>query len=115
MTEQIHKEPSELVYKIFFQNEAKADLNEIGLYYAQFGGEAVAEINLDRILNSIDGLQKMPNRCPACDFSPNIKKLTVVGLPFLVFFKIIGDAVHILRIYNAKRNQKILQDQLKNF
>lgn len=108
-------EDFEIFYQILWQTEAEEDLKEIATYYREVGGLELAKKNLDRILNSIDGLQKMPSRCQVSDFSPNIHKLTVVNLPYLVFFKIIGDKVYILRIYNAKRSQKTLQNQLKNF
>lgn len=108
-------EDFEIFYQILWQTEAEEDLKEIATYYREVGGLELAKKNLDRILNSIDGLQKMPSRCQVSDFSPNIRKLTVVNLPYLVFFKIIGDKVYILRIYNAKRSQKTLQNQLKNF
>lgn len=105
----------ETSYQILWQDEAQEDLKEIATYYREAGGLELTEKNLDRILNSIDGLKKMPERCQISSFSPNIRRLTVVNLPYLVFFKIIGDKVYILRIFSAKRSPKTIQNQLKNF
>lgn len=104
----------EITYKILYQVEAEEDLKEIANYYQIVGSEELAERNLDRILNSIDSLEKMPYRCQVSDFSDSIHKLTVPNLPYLVFFKIIGENVYILNIFNAKRSQKILQSKYKN-
>lgn len=104
----------ETTYKILYQLEAEEDLKEIANYYQQTGSEEIAERNIDRILNSIDSLEKMPHRCQTSDFSENIRKLSVPNLPYIVFFKIIGENVYILNIFNAKRSQKILQSKYKN-
>lgn len=99
----------EIIYKIEYQSEAEADLKDIAFYYHQTAGAEIAQRNVERILNSIDGLEQMPHRCPICDFSPNVRKLTVPKLPYLVFFKVVGDTVHILNIFNAKRNPRLLE------
>ncbi|MCG7412883.1 type II toxin-antitoxin system RelE/ParE family toxin [Moraxella nonliquefaciens] len=102
-------ENTEIIYKIEYQSEAEADLKDIAFYYHQTAGTDIAKTNIERILNSIDGLEHIPYRCPVCDFSPNIRKLTVPKLPYLVFFKVVGDTVHILNIFNAKRNPRLLE------
>lgn len=102
-------ENTEIIYKIEYQSEAEADLKDIAFYYHQTAGTEIAKTNIERILNSIDGLEHMPYRCPVCDFSPNIRKLTVPKLPYLVFFKVVGDTVHILNIFNARRNPRLLE------
>lgn len=102
-------ENTEIIYKIEYQSEAEADLKDIAFYYHQTAGAEVAKNNIERILNSIDGLEQMPYRCPVCDFSPNVRKLIVPKLPYLVFFKVVGDTVHILNVYSSKRNQRLLE------
>ncbi|WP_373784653.1 type II toxin-antitoxin system RelE/ParE family toxin [Kaistella sp.] len=105
---------TETIYKIFYQFEAEEDLKEIANYYQYAGGEDIAEMNIDRILNSIDSLEKMPFRCSTSDFSKNIRKLNVPNLPYIVFFKIIGENVYVLNIFHTKRSQKILQRKYQN-
>lgn len=110
LMEQINK-----IYQIHYQSEAQDDLKEIALYYTQVADFEVAKRNIGRILDSIDGLEIMPYRCPVSDFSPNIRKLVVPKLPYLVFFKIINDVVYVLNIYSAKRNPKLLELKYKDF
>ena len=102
-------ENTEIIYKIEYQSEAEADLKDIAFYYHQTAGSEIAKTNIERILNSIDGLEYMPYRCPVCDFSPNVRRLVVPKSPYLVFFKVVGDTVHILNVYNSKRDQKLLK------
>lgn len=104
----------EIIYQIEYQSEAEADLKDIAFYYHQTAGAEIAKKNIERILNSIDGLDQMPYRCLVCDFSPNIRKLTVPQLPYLVFFKVVDNTVYILNIYNAKCNPKRLELKYKD-
>lgn len=101
-------------YKIEYQSEAEADLKDIAFYYHQSAGVEVAKKNIERILSSIDGLEKMPYRCPLTSFSQTIHKLTVPNLPYLVFYKVVGDTVHILNIFHAKRNPNWFKMKLKD-
>lgn len=107
-------ENQEFNYIICFQEEAKEDLKEIIAYYKETAGNEVANSNLDRILNSIDGLSLFPNRCPLCHFSSEIRKLVVIGLPYLVFFKVIENRVYILNIFHSKRNPRWIIQNLEN-
>lgn len=102
------------IYKIEYQHEAEIDLKDIASYYHQTAGLEVAKKNIGRILDSIDGLEQMPYRCPICDFSPNVRKLVIPKLPYLVFFKVVGDTVHILNVYSSKRNQRLLALKYKD-
>lgn len=104
----------DITYNIFYQLEAQEDLKEIANYYKLTGGLEVAEKNIDRILNSIDSLEKLPSRCQVSDFYKNIRKLVIPNLPYLVFFKIVGENVYILNIFNTNKDQKILQSKFKS-
>ncbi len=107
-------ENSEITYEISYQIEAQEDLKEIIAYYDEIAGFEVAENNLNRILNSIDGLSFMPQKCPVLGFSKEIRKLSVVDLPYLVFFKIIEHKVIILNIFHSSRNPKLIAQQLQH-
>lgn len=105
---------NKITYTIEYQNEAQADLQDIASYYNEVAGLMVANQNIERILNSIDGLHQLPHRCPLASFSQTIHKLTVPNLPYLVFYKVVGDKVHILNIFHAKHDPKWFKMKLKN-
>ncbi len=107
-------ENNEITYEIFYQTEAEEDLKEIVAYYHENASFEVAKNNLNRILDSIKGLSFMPKKCPVSDFSKEIRKLSVVDLPYLVFFKVIENRVIILNIFHSSRSPKFIASRFKN-
>lgn len=108
----MNMQDNEITYEIYYQIEAQEDLKEIVAYYHEIAGFSVADNNLNRILNSIDGLSFMPQKCPISSFSKEIRKLSVVDLPFLVFFKIMENKVVVLNIVHSSRNPKWIARRL---
>lgn len=101
-------------YQIVYETEALDSLDEIAWYYTTHASYDVAQRNLQKILTSINSLDTMPMRCPIADFSPHIHKFLIIGLPYIAFFTIRGDCVHILDVFHTRQSQDILYTRYKN-
>ena len=94
-------------YRIVYEAQALNSLDEIAWYYTTTAGYAVADNNLQKIFTSINSLDTMPMRCPVADFSPHIHKFVIIGLPYIAFFTLRGDCVHILDVFHTRQSQDI--------
>lgn len=102
-------------YTITLEIEAELALKEIFQYYIDVANYEIADSNMSVIEAAINALEFMPNRCPISDFSPNIRKLVVPKLPYLVFYTVKNDEVIILNIFHERRDQNILSSKYQNF
>jgi plasmid stabilization system protein ParE len=59
---------------------------------------------IDRIDAAVDSLSAMPLRFPATDYDPTIRKMTVPGLPYIVFYRVAGEDVFIAEVFHTSRD-----------
>ncbi|WP_114801203.1 type II toxin-antitoxin system RelE/ParE family toxin [Moraxella canis] len=90
-------------YTIAISDDAKQALMSLYEYYVDVASYIMAEANITAIQEAISSLEYFPERCPMADFSPNIRKMVVPKLPFLVYYTIIEDTVHILEVLDGRR------------
>ncbi len=99
-------------YAIAISDDAKQALMSLYEYYVDVASYIVAEANITAIQEAISSLEYFPERCPMADFSPNIRKMVVPKLPFLVYYTIIEDTVHILEVLDGRRDLAFLKQKL---
>lgn len=98
-------------YQIIYEEDALQDLTDIAHYYFEKSGIELADRMSERILNEIDSLSFMPNRCVDCPLFPKYKQLNINNLPYRAYFLIdeIQKNVHIINvIHHAKNLSKLL-------
>lgn len=99
-------------YTIAISDDAKQALMSLYEYYVDVASYIVAEANIIAIQEAISSLEYFPERYPKADFSPNIRKMVVPKLPFLVYYTIIEDTVHILEVLDGRRDLAFLKQKL---
>lgn len=95
-------------YIVTLEIEAELAIRDIFQHYVDVAGYEIADRNITMIEHAINTLDIMPNRCPVSDFSPNVRKLVMPKLPYLIFYTILDFEVVILDVVHAKRDQNLL-------
>lgn len=95
-------------YIITLEIEAEIAIQDIFQYYIDVADYETADRNITMIEHAINALDTMPNRCPVSDFSPNVRKLVMPKLPYLIFYTIRNFEVVVLDVIHAKRDQNFL-------
>lgn len=102
-------------YSIFYEEEALRALENIGLHYEEVGGEELKIDILTRIQASIQTLDFMPERNQISDFSEKVRRLPINNLPYVAFYTLQANRVHVLEILHTKRDQNFLQGKYQDF
>lgn len=102
-------------YTIIYEEEALQALADIGLYYEWQGGDDLKRQIIKRIQTHIQTLDFMPERNQLSDFSDKVRRLVIYKLPYIAFYTIQGDNVHILEVLHAKKDQEFLHEKYQDF
>jgi plasmid stabilization system protein ParE len=90
--------------EIFWTDEALDDLVEIVTYYYTEASPRTAESVERRIVEQVEGLPPFPERIRKSDRISGARELVVNRLPYIVFVKLLPDAIVVLNdVHTARR------------
>jgi plasmid stabilization system protein ParE len=88
--------------RVRYLPQAQTDLQEIGDFYREAGGAALARTMIAKIRESVQPLGDHPRRAPPYELAPGVRRLVVAQGVFLVFYRV-RDTVEVLHIRRAER------------
>lgn len=88
---------------IFWTDEALDDLVEIVAYYYSEASPRTAESVERRIVEQVEGLPPFPERIRKSDRVSGARELVVNRLPYIVFVKLLPDAIVVLNVVHTAR------------
>ena len=94
--------------RVRFEKEARSDIREIGLYFAQRAPEV--RIRFKQAINkTVRVLARSPNLGERCQFrnpqTKGMRKWRVDGFPnHVIFYRSVGDKLEILRVLHGARD-----------
>lgn len=94
------------MYTVVYEPTAEKDLFEILQYYEKQGGQILAKIIYDKIINATDKLAVFPESKPTSeDYYPDTRVLVIQKLPYKAFFRINENnkTVHVISIIHTSR------------
>lgn len=89
--------------EIVWTDEALDDLAEIVAYYYIEASPRTALSVERRIVEQIEGLPPFPERIRKSDRIPGARELVVNRLPYIVFVKLLQDAIVVLNVVHTAR------------
>lgn len=89
--------------EILWTDEALDDLAEIVAYYRAEASPRTAESVERRIVEQVEGLPPFPERIRKSDRIPETRELVVNRLPYIVFVKLLSDAIIVLNVVHTAR------------
>ncbi len=89
--------------RIVWTDEALDDLEEILAYYYVQAGPRIAGSIERRIVEQIEGLPPFPERIRKSDRVPDARELVVNKLPYVVFVKLLPEAIVVLNVIHTAR------------
>lgn len=89
--------------EILWTDEALDDLAEIVAWYRVEASPRTAESVERRIVKQIEGLPPFPERIRKSDRIPETRELVVNRLPYIVFVKLLPDAIIVLNVVHTAR------------
>jgi plasmid stabilization system protein ParE len=89
--------------EIFWTDEALDDLVEIVTYYYTEASPRTAESVERRIVEQVEGLPPFPERIRKSDRISGARELVVNRLPYIVFVKLLPDAIVVLNVVHTAR------------
>ncbi len=89
--------------RIVWTDVALGDLEEILAYYYVQAGPRVAALIERRIVEQIEGLPPFPDRIRKSDRVLDARELVVKKLPYVVFVKLLPDAIVVLNVVHTAR------------
>lgn len=89
--------------KILWTDEALDDLAGIVAYYYAEAGWRTAERVERRIVEQIEGLPSFAERIRKSDRISGARELVVNRLPYIVFVKLMADAIVVLNVVHTAR------------
>jgi toxin ParE1/3/4 len=89
--------------RILWADEAIDDLSEIVADYITEASPRTAESVERRIVEAVEGLPPFPERIRKSERIPGARELVVSRLPYIVFVKLLPDAIIVLNIVHTAR------------
>lgn len=89
--------------EILWTDEALDDLAEIVAYYYVVASPRTAETVERRIVEQIEGLPPFPERIRKSERISGAHELVVNRLPYVVFVKLLPDAIIVLNVVHTAR------------
>lgn len=88
--------------RIDYQPLSVENVRDIRRYYIEVADNALALKVIKMIRTEISALSEQPNRAPAYDLAPNVRRLVVYNGIYLVFYRV-TKVIEILHIRRAER------------
>ena len=89
--------------RILWTDEALDDLAGIIAYYLAEGSPRTAKSVERRIVEQVEELPPFPERIRKSDRIPGARELVVNRLPYIVFVKLLPDAIIVLNVIHTAR------------
>lgn len=89
--------------RVVYARRAVRDLRSIGAYYRSEADEKTAEGIATRIEHVINLIGRHPYIAPRLRRRPDVRSASIMRYPYIVFYRIRGDAVEILHIRHSAR------------
>lgn len=89
--------------RILWTDAALDDLAEIVAYYHAEASPRTAESVERRIVEQVEGLPPFTERIRKSDRIPGARELVVNRLPYIVFVKLLPDAIIVLNVVHTAR------------
>lgn len=89
--------------RILWTDQALDDFEDILAWYAREAGPHAAIAVQRRIVFDLEALAPFPERIRASERVPGTRELVVSKLPYIVFVKIVGDALVVLNVVHTRR------------
>lgn len=89
--------------RIVWTDEALDDLEEVLAYYYVQAGPRIAGSIERRIVEQIEGLPPFPERIRKSDRIPDARELVINKLPYVVFVKLLPEAIVVLNVIHTAR------------
>lgn len=102
-------------YTVVYEPRVLDALTEISVYYAEKGGQELANKMLDNIISQLDKLEFMPYRCQATDFCEHIRKMVIKKPPYLAYYTVVKTQVRILELIHSYQEQDLIYQKYKDF
>ena len=88
--------------QVIWTPAARSDLLEIDIYWTSIA-EELADRTLDWLSAAGDYLTGMPHAGASLD-ETDVRKWTVRGTRYLLIYRIVDDAIEVLRVYHQSEN-----------
>jgi toxin ParE1/3/4 len=89
--------------RVVYARRAVRDLRSIAAYYRSAADEKTAEGVAERIAHVVNLIGRHPYIAPRLRRRPDVRSASVMRYPYIVFYRIRGDAVEILHIRHSAR------------
>jgi toxin ParE1/3/4 len=89
--------------KVVWTREALADLADIATYYASNASPVVAEAVGRRFVDVVERVRRAPFSAPRVAHRSEVRVAAVVRYPFRIFYRVRGDAIHIVHIRHTSQ------------
>lgn len=73
-----------ITYTVVYEPRVLDALTEISFYYAQKGGQELADKMFDNIVMQLDKLEFIPFGCQKTDFCEDIRRMVIKTPPYLL-------------------------------
>ena len=104
-----------ITYKVVYEPRVLDALTQIALYYAEKGGQELADKMFDNILMQLDKLEFMPFGCQKTDFCKDIRRMVIQTPPYLAYYTVVETQVRILELIHASKDQDLIFQKYANF
>ena len=88
---------------IIWSERAKRDFDSLVAYTLNRSPQGAKRI-ATRILKRVDDLMSMPHQGSL--LPKDLRRLEISGTPYLLIFRVRGDAVHLVTILHGRRNRR---------
>ncbi len=104
-----------ITYTVVYEPRVLDALTQISLYYAQKGGQELADKMFDNIVMQLDKLEFMPFGCQKTDFCADIRRMVIQTPPYLAYYTVVETQVRILELVHAYQDQDLIRQKYENF
>jgi toxin ParE1/3/4 len=89
--------------RVVYAPRAVRDLRAIGAYYRHVASEQIADAIAERIRHVVGLIAQHPYMAPRVRQRGGVRSAAVLRYPYIIFYRIRGDAVEILHIRHTAR------------
>lgn len=104
-----------ITYKVVYEPRVLEALTEISLYYAEKGGQELADKMFDNIVMQLDKLEFMPFGCQKTDFCEDIRRMVIQTPTYLAYYTVVETQVRVLELVHASKDQDLIFQKYANF
>ena len=104
-----------IAYTVVYEPRVLDALTEISFYYAEKGGQELADKMFDHIGMQLDKLEFMPFGCQKTDFCEDIRRMVIKTPPYLAYYTVVETQVRILELVHASKDQDLIRQKYENF